>query len=283
MLRQQDLNTDALAQAIQTGGLTAQNWITAGSILVVGLVLAWVAKRVTTGLLDRKLDRAISVLIGRLVAYTAVVIVMVYVLDELGVAIGPLLGALGIAGIALAFALRDILENFVAGLLLQMQRPFRYGDQVSVDDFEGTVVDIGTRIVTVLTPAGETVKIPCSTVIKADINNYTEHGRRRTTLPIGVAYGTDLSRACDLLHDGVAKVGGVLEEPEVEVLVDQFGASSVDLVVRYWHRPTIAEHWRTKSAVAMKVESVLAEADITIPFPQQTLWWGSRDGEADRD
>jgi small-conductance mechanosensitive channel len=122
-----------------------------------------------------------------------------------------------------------------------------------------------------VTPDGETIKIPASTVIKSDINNYTEQGLRRTTLAVGVAYGTDLGRAKTVLEDAVASADGVEQLPPPEVLFDGFGDSSLDFVVRFWHLPSIADHWSTKSNVGLALDSALADADIVIPFPQRVL------------
>lgn len=268
-----DVDTDALADAFAGDGIDGWSWATAGLVLAGGVVAAIVLKWLINRMLQRRVDAALAALVGRLVGYAVVVFALVYSLESLGVAIGPLLGALGIIGIALAFAFRDILENFIAGILLQLQRPFTYGDQVAINEHEGTVRDIGARLVTITTPDGETVKIPASTVIKSDLNNYTEHGLRRTTLEVGVAYGTDLALATVVLIEAVRAADGVVGWPTPEVLVDGFGDSSVDFVVRFWHLPTIAEHWRTKSNVALAVDSGLRDADITIPFPQRTLWF----------
>ena len=273
VLSQTDVDTDALAEAFDGGGLDGWSWATAGLVFVAGLVLARLLAWSITRVLRQRVDQALAALIGRLVGYVVVVVALVYSLESLGVAIGPLLGALGIVGIALAFAFRDILENFIAGIMLQLQRPFRYGDEIALNDYEGTVRDVGTRLVTVTTPDGETVKIPASTVIKSDINNYTEHGLRRTTLRVGVAYGTDLANARDVLRSATSAADGVAASPDPEVLLDGFGESSIDFVVRFWHPPTIADHWRTKSAVAFAVDAALREAGITVPFPQRTLWF----------
>lgn len=283
--QQSDVDTDALSElseALSEGGLGPWDWGTAGIVLLAGIVVSRLVKWGTVKMFQRRLDQALAVLIGRLTAYAIVTVAFVYSLDSLGVAIGPVLGALGIVGIALAFALRDILENFVAGILLQLQRPFTYGDQIAVNEHEGTVRDIGTRLVTVVTPAGETVKIPSATVIKADVNNYTEQGLRRTTLPVGVAYGTDLLRAQEVLAAAVTSAEGVVESPPYEVLLDGFGDSSIDFVVRFWHLPTIADYWQVKSNVAFAVDRALAEAGITIPFPQRTVWWGDPPGDGTR-
>jgi len=270
---EEDSTSDALQALAPDGGLEPIDWVTAAVIFAVAVIAAQVVKRVLQRFLGRRLDPALSTLISRFVSYVVIVVGLVYALDSLGVQITPIIGALGIAGIALAFALQDILENFVAGVLLQLKRPFTYGDQVSINDHEGTVRSIDSRLVTIVEPNGETVLIPSATVIKSDIVNYTQVGRRRTTLPIGVAYGTDLERAQRVLRVAVESCPKVLEHPEPEVLLEGFGDSSVDFVVRFWHTPSIADFWTTRSEVAFAVNRELAAADITIPFPQQTLWW----------
>ena len=274
-----DIDGDALADALTSDGLSPWDWGTAGIILAVTIIISRVSKMLVVKVLKRRVDPALAGLIGRVVGYLVFTLGFIYTLESLGVQIGPVLGALGIAGIALAFALQDILENFVAGVLLQLQRPFTYGDQVALNDHEGTVHEIDTRLVTIVTPAGETVKIPSATVIKSDINNYTQQGGRRTSLPVGVAYGTDLRQAKTVLERAVTSADGVRETPTPEVLLVGFGDSSIDFVVRYWHEPSIASFWNTRSNVAFAVNDEIEAAGITIPFPQRTLWWaGETDG-----
>lgn len=268
-----DTNDEALVEALRTEGVTGLEWATAAIVMVGSIVVSRVVKWLMIRALGRRLDRALATLIARMTAYAILIVGFIYAIEPLGVRIGPILGALGIAGIAVAFALKDILENFVAGILLQLQRPFTYGDQVEIDEIEGSVIGVDSRFVTVRTPEGETVFIPSATVIKADINNYTQLGRRRTTVPVGVAYGTDLRRATEVLGEAVRVADGVLDSPEPEVLLEGFGESSIDFVVRFWHAPTIAEFWNVRSAVAHEIDLALKAADITIPFPQRSVWW----------
>jgi small conductance mechanosensitive channel len=200
----QDADVERLGEALSVDdGLTGWDWAQAGIIVVASIMVSGVVKAGVARLLRRSVDEAVADLVGRLAAYTIVIFGVLYALDQVGVRIGPLLGALGIVGIALAFALRDILENFVAGLLLQFRRPFSYGDQIVSGDIEGTVLSIDARSVTVVTPDGETVHIPSSRVITDAITNHTARGSRRTTLEIGVAYGTDLASAREVVLDAV--------------------------------------------------------------------------------
>ncbi len=203
--------------------------------------------------------------------YLIVAIGLIYALEGLGIAIAPLLGALGIASIAIAFALEDILENVVAGIILQLRRPFTSGDEIESGDHEGTVTSVDARTVTVRTPDGETIRLPIAGVIKNPIINHTENGRRRTTIDVGVAYATDLNRAEQVAVDAASRIEGVFTDPPPEALVHTFGDSSIDIPVRFWHEPSIATHWRLRDAVARSVAQAFAENYITIPFPQRMV------------
>ncbi len=266
---------DALSDALGSGGVTGFDWLRAGAVFIIAVVASRIAKAILRRVLCRQTDAAVADLIARLIAYVIAILGLIYALEQVDVRVGPLLGALGIIGIAVAFALKDILENFVAGLLLQFRRPFSYGDQIQSGDIEGTVQSIDARSVTVRTPDGETVHLPSSQVITDAIVNHTEGGARRTTIPLGVAYGTNLRRARGLLLDAVKGTSGVHPDPTPEVLLTGFGDSSIDFVVRFWHDPSIADHWQIQDAVAFALHDVCDEHGIEIPFPQRTLWMAS--------
>ncbi len=250
-------------------------WIDYGVAFLI-LLLSIVAAKILRIAVKRALargrtDELLGDLIGRIVQYVAVTFGVVYALDQVGIAIGPVLGALGVIGIALAFALQDVLENFVAGVILQLQRPFGAGDEIDVADHSGTIVRVETRTITLETPDGQIVRIPSAEVIKNPITNFTEQGQRRTTIDVGVAYGTDLEAAVEVALTAMSTVAGVSDTPQPQVLVHTFGASSIDLAVRYWHEPTIAATWQTRHEVAVAVNHAFAENGIKIPFPQRVV------------
>ncbi len=261
---------EELAEALQ--GLSATDWITAAVILIGAIVLSRVVKALTAHVVERGEGAGKAAqLVGRVVGALVVVGGFVYALQVLGVRLGPLLGALGIGGLALAFAAQSILENLFASVLLQSRRPFRLGDQIATNEIEGTVEDVNFRTVILRTYDGEKVLIPCSQVLNAPITNFTARGTRRTTLDVGVAYGTDLDTAQQVLLRAAASVEGVRPQPVPEAWVEQFGESSIDFALRWWHLPDIATTWRVRSGVAMAVKAAFDEAGIEIPFPQRTL------------
>ncbi|CAN5844962.1 mechanosensitive ion channel family protein [soil metagenome] len=282
-----------LGQALE--GLTAGNWVSAGAIFFGSIVISRLVYRLVSRLVQRgDGSNQAARLMGRVFASLVVAVGFVYSLQVLGVRLAPLLGALGIGGLALAFAAQSILENVFASVLLQSRRPFRLGDQIETNDVEGTVEDVNFRTVVLRSYAGEKVLIPCAQVLNAAITNYTAKGTRRTTLEVGVAYGTDLEAAQRVLLAASASVDGVRPEPAPEAWVEQFGESSIDFALRWWHLPDIATTWRVRSGVAMAVKAAFDEAGIEIPFPQRTLGFlaggelgikvaRGGEGEAERD
>lgn len=243
-------------------------------IVVGAFVVSLVLRRLLVRVLDRgDADKSIGRLIGRLLTLLVISVGIVYAFGILGIQLGPLLGALGVGGIAIAIALQDILQNFVAGVLLQARRPFRVGDQVRLSDFEGTVRDVNLRTVELSGYDGVTVYLPNSQVTGGPILNYTRTPLSRTSFSVGVAYGADLEQARESLLQSCGSAAGVQASPPTEVWIEEFGDSAITLTVRYWHAADIASRWRVRHAVAMAAKSSLDAAGITIPFPQRTLWF----------
>ena len=268
-------------------GLTLVDWIVAGAIVAVGIAAGVLLRSVVGRALSRgDSERAAALMISRIVGWVAVVAALFWSLALLGVRVGPLFGAVGIGGVALAFAAQSILANFLASIILQIRRPFRRGDQIETNDCEGTVEDVDFRVVRLRTFDGERVMVPCAEVLSRPIVNLTTLGRRRTTLEVGVSYGADLEQARSLLLSAVERAEGVLDRPPAEVWVKEFDDSAVTLAVRFWHAPDIASLWRVRSHVAVAVKKALDGAGIEIPFPQRVLSFvtsgaGDPDGEAD--
>lgn len=281
MIAEPDLDT--ISESLRTNP-DGWDFAQAGIVLVAAIIIARIVRLVVRRLVARSpADDFLGDLFGRLAGYVIVTVGLVYALEGLGVAVAPLLGALGIAGIALAFALQDILENFVAGIILQVRRPFTAGDEIESNGHEGTVLSLDVRTVTIRTPDGETIRLPSAAVMKEPIINHTQFGRRRTTIDVGVAYGSDLGAAAAAATDAVSRVDGVLDHPAPEGLVHTFGPSSVDLAVRFWHTPSIAAHWEVRDAAVRAVSAAFAEAGISIPFPQRVVHGAPLDEEHSGD
>lgn len=252
-------------------GVTAWDWIHAGIILGVTLSLCLVLRRAVGRVTRVDTDRVVVRVIERILVYVVVAVGFVYTLGALRVQIGPLLGALGIGGIALAFAMQDTLQNLVAGVILQARRPFRRGDQVQLDKYEGVVEDIDLRNVSLVTFDGLNVFLPNKAVLESPIVNYTRTPTRRTQLEVGVAYGTDLARAQRVLVEAAARTPGIESSPAPAAWVREFGESSVTFVLLFWHTVDRSSVWKARSDLATSVQRALDDAGIEIPFPQQVV------------
>jgi small conductance mechanosensitive channel len=271
-----------MAEQVIAEGLTVLDWVRAGAVFVAGVLLGrggrWLLVRRVSR--DDSEARAAVMVVGRLMGSVAMLGGLIYALTILEVRIGPLLGAIGIGGIALALAAQSLLANFFASIILQSRRPFRRGDEILTGDQEGRVEDVDFRTVILRSYDGQRVFVPCTAVLDSPIVNYTALGRRRSTLRVGVAFDSELPAVQQALVEAVASVPGVYHSPPSEALIEQFGESSIDFAVRYWHAPDIVTTWQVRSAVAMAVKAGLDKEGVTIPFPHRTLQFRSvNDGD----
>lgn len=187
--------------------------------------------------------------------------------------LGDIIALLGLGSVAIGFAFQDIVKNFLAGILLLLQEPFRLGDQILVQDYEGTVKAISLRSTEIQTYQGERVLVPNAVVFTSPVHVMTAEAHRRTDLEIGVDYNTPLPVAVKVLLEAVISVTGVEEYPKPEVDVVGFGDSSLDLVVRYWTTPYQVNVRRVRSQVMMALKDACDRADISIPYPIRTIYF----------
>lgn len=266
----------AATQPVVARGLSLRDWITAGVVVVGAFVLGWVLKSLLLRTLHRgDSERVTAQGVSRVVGSVVAAVGLIWGLSIIGVRLGPLVGALGIGGLALAFAAQTILANFLGSIILQIRRPFRRGDQILTSDSEGTVEDVNFRTVVLRTFEGERVLVPCIEVLKNPIVNHTVLGRRRTTLSIGLAYDCDLGQARKVLLAAAESVPGVHQRPPPEVWVTAFRESTIELHIRFWHAPDIATLWRVRNDLAVAVKEALDDAGISMPFPQRTVHFAS--------
>jgi len=259
-------------QPVLSSGLTIVDWVGAALILTVGIAASALLRTgVRRSLRRGDSERMATEALTRFLGWSVVAAAIFWSLSVLGVRLGPLFGALGIGGVAVAFAAQSILANFLGSIILQIRRPFRRGDQISTNDCEGTVEEVNFRTVRLRTYDGQRVLVPCAEVLSKPITNHTTLGRRRTALEVGVAYDADLEECRRLLLAATRGADGVNEHPPPEVWVTDFGDYSINLVVRFWHAPDTASLWRVRSAVAIAVKGALDGAGIEIPFPQRVL------------
>lgn len=273
----QTLDPAEIGQSIDTTSLTVWDFVWAVAIVAGSFLLAAGARRLVRRSLKRfeGIPDTYVLLIARATGWFVIVIGIIYALGVLGVDLGPAVIALLLVAAIAFFAGRTLLENFGAGLVLQGTSMFELGDQIQTNAGTGTVHEITGRTVVLRTPDGKEINVPNTVVTNEAVTNLTKLGQRRSTIPVGVAYGTDLEEARRVIQQAAASTEAAIAEPPPEALVNEFGDDAITINLRFWHDPTMLGEQRAIDQVARRIAVDLAEAGIEIAFPQRTLWWGS--------
>lgn len=183
-----------------------------------------------------------------------------------------LISALGVGGIAIGFAFKDIFQNFLAGILLLLTEPFQIGDQIKYKDFEGTVEDIQTRATAIKTYDGRRVIIPNAELFTNAVTVNTAYDKRRLQYDVGIGYGDDIARARALMLEAMRGVEGVLQDPGPEALVMELAGSSVNIRARWWvNPPRQADVLDAQDRVLEAIKNKLSENGIDLPYPTQQI------------
>ncbi|AUB80521.1 mechanosensitive ion channel domain-containing protein [Candidatus Thiodictyon syntrophicum] len=268
---------DWLAQPLVTAGhLSLTPWDLALSVLLVALAVAtgpWV-KQVSFQLAyGRVRDRGLRQALATLTQYVVMVCGVLLALEVSGLNLTTLLVFTASLGVGIGFGLQNIVNNFISGILLLVERPLRVGDVVTVGSHEGEVTRIGIRSLTVRTFDKQEVFIPNGTVISGDFINWT-HGDDilRTVLTVGIGYQDDPDRAMTLIRDLLAGYEPVLRLPGPQVSLWEFGDSAVILRVEYCvHFLGPVGRTAVRSEVNRRIWYGFQTAGISIPFPQRDL------------
>lgn len=194
-----------------------------------------------------------------------------------------LFSALGIGGVAIGFAFKDILQNFLAGILLLIRHPFRAGDEITTGGFTGTVESIETRATFIRTYDGQRIIVPNSVIYTQVVTVITAYDLLRSHYDVGVGYGDDVSKACAIALAAVNSVEGVLQSPPPDVLFWDLAGSSKNLRLLWWTRPHRANVTSIRSNVLRAVAEALSKAGIDLPFPTQVVLFHDQTEPTDGD
>ena len=250
------------------------NWIAAGIVIAVGILVAF-GVRAAIRRVAKRTDTVTSTVqvMSQVVMVVLVLVTISIALRTLGVDLTPVLAGAGILGIVLGFALKDVAENYVAGILMGFNNPFSPGDQVIVDDgqLEGTIEELQLRYTVIRSSDGIRILVPNSILLKNPIQNLTANGTRRSWFTVGVAFGSDIGEVRRIVQDTLTSIESVLRNPPPEVVVEELSDAWMTLRIRFWHGPTNRDHWHTRGDAIEAVFSALDAAGIDMPFPRQVV------------
>jgi small-conductance mechanosensitive channel len=232
-----------------------------------------------------RLDVQLADLFGRLavVLLTALGVLVAAVIVFPSFTPGSLVQGLGITSVAVGFAFKDVLQNFFAGILLLLRKPFVVGDQIRVRDFEGTVEEITTRSTRIKTYDGERVVIPNGDVYTSSILVRTAYDKRRVKFGVGIGYPDSIEEARSMILRVVGAAEGVLQDPAPSAYVDELAGSSVNFTVYFWTSSHQADVLRVRDRVATAIKLGLDEAKIDMPFPHTVVLFHDQTGNSTKD
>jgi small conductance mechanosensitive channel len=245
-------------------------------LLVLGV--AWLAARGTARLARHLLRERIPNpflrdLTATLLSIPIVLLALYLILQTVGLTRLALtvLGGTGLAGLIIGIAFRDIVENFLASILISTRTPFVTGDWIEVAGYNGLVQQVTTRGTMLLTFDGHYVRIPNATVYKSNIVNYSANPQRRLDFTIGISYGDSIAAAQEIIRAILAEHPAVLAEPEPLVLVEKLGVAAVELRIYFWYHTAAHNGLRVKSSLIRLAKHGLEEAGFSFPSPAREV------------
>jgi potassium efflux system protein len=252
--------------------------------VAVFVVVAWLTARILLFALDEDvyarldLPRGVPYALSTLTRYGLLLVGFLLALGALGFDLTRVTILVSAFGLGIGFGLQQIINNFVSGLILLFERPIQVGDSVQLGDLLGEVMRIGIRSSTIRTVEGAEVIVSNASLLEDKLTNWTLSDRkRRVTVDIGVAYGTDAARVIALLGDVARQFPEVLPEPAPDALLVGFGDSALDFQLRFW---TEQSGWaRLRSDLCVALQGALTSAGIQVPFPQREVHIRSASGQ----
>ena len=278
-----------LADALESVGVPPEIAGPAGESVIGGaiflasfVVLYLLGKRVVLPVVDRVmnsrgLDRHAKIPLRKL---TWIVYLFVGITVAFGIAgyngfLRSLATIAAAATLAIGFAMQDVLKNFVAGVFIFTEKPFRIGDWIEFDDNAGVVEDISLRITRVRTFDNELLTVPNSRLTDNVVKNPVDAAKLRLKFVFGIGYDDDVERATEIILEEARSHDGIMDDPEPSVRLTELGDSSVGLQSRIWiENPSRADFVKTRGEFVHDVKRRFDEEGIDIPYPHRALTGG---------
>ena len=244
-------------------------------VLALAIAIAgYYISRWTVPWLERVLrkSRFDAMLIGFIVSITRTVFLLfiaVAALSKLGLDTTSLVALIGAAGIAVGLALKESLGNFAAGVMILIFRPFKIGDFINAAGIMGTIKEIGIFQTRMTDPSNVEIIVPNGTLYHSPISNFSTHPTRRIEIVVGIDYQNNPHAAKEVIESLCATNPKVLKEPAPMILVNDFGASSIDLLIRVW--VNASDLPIVQSELREQIKQRFDEEKIGIPYPQTVL------------
>ena len=221
-----------------------------------------IVKKITV----KKCSLQIQHVINKIIRYAGFTVMVLTAFHRLGIDISAILGAAGIAGVAIGFAAQTSISNIISGLFVITERAFKITDIIEVNGTMGTVQSINLLSVILKTFDNQYVRIPNETIIKANLINYSQFPYRRVKTDLSVAYGTDLRKAEQILLAVARNNAFVLDDPAPSILWTSFSDSGINLTLMAWTK--IEDFGNLRNSLFIEIDERIKQENITVPFRQ---------------
>ncbi|MDY4712758.1 mechanosensitive ion channel domain-containing protein [Actinobacillus minor] len=240
------------------------------AIFVIGKWLArLISKLLGKAALASTKDEMLQSFVRSISYFLLLLIVVIAALSQLGINTSSLVALIGAAGLAIGLSLQNSLQNFAAGVMLLIFKPFKKGDLIETGGMSGTVEEMGLLVLELRTGDNKTVLIPNGKVFSDSIVNYSANETRRIDFIFDISYDADIAQAKSIVADILANEQNVLKDPAPVIAVSALAANSVQLVVRPW--VNTPNYWATYWGIMEKVKLAFDEAGIAIPYNQMDI------------
>ncbi|MBU4261708.1 MAG: mechanosensitive ion channel [Proteobacteria bacterium] len=261
---------------IDDKAVTVRKAVVALMILLIGLLLAKYISHFTTNriLLRTKLNESDRAIFDRILYFLMLVLIVLFALHTVNIPLTALTFLGGAFAIGVGFGTQNLLNNFISGFILMLERPVKIGDTIEFENTIGTVEEIGIRCTRIRTASNVHILVPNSSLLEKNIVNWTLSDHIiRCQVRVGVAYGSNVREVSKLLYKAVAEHDKILKKPEPIVIFNDFGDSALIFDIYYWIRigDTRMEKFIIESNVRFLIEKHFREGDISIPFPQRDI------------
>jgi small conductance mechanosensitive channel len=241
-------------------------------IFVIALYLARLLSSIVRKMLDhRKIPLGVVQLFSQLTYWTVIVAGVILALQRFFDVI-PFVAGLGIVGLTVGLALQDVMKNFVAGLIILVQRPFLVGETIGVRGFDGTITAIDLRSTEMQASDGRLVILPNADVLANPIINYSRTSQRQAELSINLPLNCDPDTVKQILMDAGKDIVGFLYQPEPAVAFSSMTDSAIQAKLSFWVDVKKNDLGRAREAVLLKIKSAFSEEGIEIPHPIQAVY-----------
>lgn len=261
------------------------NFVLAVIIFFAVLLVGRLIRRLIRKAFSTSEQRNIGIVLARIAnwisIFAAIMLATMIIVPDVGVS--DLLAGLGVGGVAIGFAFKDILQNLLAGILILLRQPFRIGDQIRFGEYEGTVEHIETRATIIKTYDGRQIVIPNGEIFTNPFEVDTAYPLRRSEYSVGVGYGDDMDKAAEKMREAILSVDGVEKDPEPQVLAMELGDSTVNLEARWWTQSRKADKNAVHDRVIRAIKKAMDDNFIDMPFPTQIVLLHDQTEETDGD